>query len=360
MTYWRAVLPLLLIGGLVAGGCDSSGDSIGDGDPRIRLAAQLRLIAPTRNMVQSDVWGYVDPATQREYALVGAITLGQGPQALFVVDATDPAAPRQVAEVAVPGFDVKVWQNFAYTVTGGADRGTQPEGRIVDLGDPANPQVVGAFPSSHNLFIDDRGFMYLEFPGLRIFDLNADPLNPRLVWSDDPVQGHDAAVIGERLYDFHGTSGTFLYDVADPANPQRLGTIQAPDIRYHHSGWPTEDGSYLFICDELAGPINPDITVWDIRAPDNPVRVATVADSTATVHNLYILDDLAFVSYYTAGFRLYDVSDPTAPRLVDDFDTAADVTGVGFTGAWGVYPFTPSGTVYVSDMLNGLFVFRLE
>lgn len=360
MTYWRVVLPLFLFGVLVAGGCDSSGDSLDDGDPEIRLAAQLRLIDANELAGVSDVWGYVDAATGAEYALVGAINPAQESQALFIVEASDPRNPALVATVAVPGFDIKVWRNYAYTVTGGPDRGAQPEGRIIDLSDPANPQIVGAFPSAHNLFIDDRGFMYLEFPGLRIFDLNVDPLNPQLVWNDQPQQGHDAAVIGDRLYDFHGTDGTFIYDVSNRAAPVRLGLIRAPDIRYHHSGWPTEDERFLFICDELAGPLNNDITVWDISAPADPVRVAALADTSATVHNLYIRDELAFVSYYSAGFRLYDVSDPTAPRLVDEYDTAPEVSGLGFDGAWGVYPFTPSGAIYVSDRTNGLFIFQLE
>ena len=85
-----------------------------------------------------------------------------------------------------------------------------------------------------------------------------------------------------------------------------------------------------------------------------------IGDSTATVHNLYILDDLAYVSYYSAGFRLYDVSDPTMPRLLDEFDTAPTDTGAGFSGAWGVYPFMPSGHIYVSDRTGGLYVFTLE
>ena len=357
MTYLRVVVPLLLIGGLLAGGCDTTDDSIdGPEDPRIRLAGQLALTDP--GMIHSDVWGYVDPATGTEYALVGSI--GGGAGALFVVEVSEATNPTRVARVDVPGFDVKVWRNFAYTVTGGPDRGNTPEGRIVDLSDPANPVVVGAFPSSHNLFIDDAGFMYLEFPGLRIFDLNPDPLNPVLVWEDAPREGHDATVVGDRLYDFHGRDGTFLYDVSDPANPLQLGTINPPNIVYHHSGWPTEDGRFLYLCDELSRGAADDVSIWDIRDPAAPVRVAAIADTAATVHNLYILDELAYVSYYRAGFRLYDVSDAAVPRLVDEFDTAPTESGEGFSGAWGVYPFTPSGTIYVSDMQGGLFVFRLE
>ena len=349
----------LLIGAvLVMAGCDSDDDLMTDTgpppDPRIRLVGQL---APAPDSLShSDVWGYVDPNTGREYALVG----GFGAPMMFIVDATDPAAPVHMATAEVPGFDIKVWDHYAYTVTGGGDRSFNPEGRIVDLSDPANPVVVGEFPSAHNIFIDDRGFMYLEVPGLRIMDLNADPVNPTLIWEDEGRNGHDASVIGDRLYDFHGRAGTHLYDVSTPAAPTLLGSITLPTIRYHHSGWTSTDGRYLFICDELSQGLNPDITIWDIQDPANPVLSAEIGDSTATVHNLYILDDLAYVSYYAAGFRLYDVSDATTPRMLDEFDTEPTVASAGFDGAWGVYPFTPSGHIYVSDRTGGLYIFALE
>jgi choice-of-anchor B domain-containing protein len=305
----------------------------------------------------ADVWGYVDPTSGKEYALVGHGIFTDPPFAgLIIVDVTDPAAPNQVANVTtVPGFDVKVWQNYAYTVNGLS----LGQGGIVDISNPEIPQVVGSFPSSHNIFIADNGYMYLEDPGLRIFDLNPDPTNPKLVWSSGDSDGHDAAVIGNRLYDFHGFSGTNIYDVSNPATPQLLGTVTDSLIAFHHSGWVSEDSQFLFICDELADIRGKpaDFTVWDISDVTNPQKVGQFADSNGTVHNLYIIGNFAFVSYYTAGFRVFDVSDPALPALVDEFDTAPNSFGPGFDGAFGVYPFAPSGNIYVSDIEDGLFVF---
>ena len=360
-------VPVAVLGlvGVLCVGCESVGDAITapepERDPRIVLKGQLSVAAA--DMIHSDVWGYVDAATGTEYALVGGLrasaTSQNGP-ALFIIDVSDPAAPVLAAQANVPGFDMKTWRHYAYTVTGHGDEGPDPEGRILDLSDPANPRVVGRFPSAHNLFITDDGLMILEAPGVRIFDLRPDPTNPVLLWNDDLTQGHDAAVIGTRLYDFHGRGGTNIYDIAAPSDPQLLGHIDRPSITYHHSGWTTENGRFLFLCDELAQDSTADVTVWDVENPADPRFVAAITDTTATVHNLYIVEDFAYLSYYTAGFRLYDVSEPTQPRLVDEYDTAPAFNGAGFRGAWGVYPFTPSGHVYISDMQNGLFVFALE
>ncbi|NIT55333.1 MAG: hypothetical protein GWN00_03575, partial [Aliifodinibius sp.] len=210
----------------------------------------------------TDIWGYYDPNTNKEYALITDNFLG-----LFIVDVTNPSAPSLISQVNnVPGFDVKVWQNYVYTVNGGGSG----LGGIVNISNPNTPQIVGSFPSSHNIFIADNGYMYLEYPGLRIYNLNPDPTSPQLVWSKQTGDGHDATVVGNRLYDFHGYAGTFIYDVSTPETPQQLGAITDPSINYHHSGWVSEDGQFLFICDELASHPTADISVWNITNLNNP------------------------------------------------------------------------------------------
>ncbi|NIS47837.1 MAG: choice-of-anchor B family protein [Aliifodinibius sp.] len=297
----------------------------------------------------TDVWGYVDPNTGNEYAILGDASSSSG---FAVVDVTDPDNPFQVSSVtSVPGFDVKVWDHYVYTVNGGGNG----MGGIVDIADPNNPQPVGNFPSSHNIFISDDGYLFLESPGIRIYDLNTTPENPSIVWSGGS-EGHDATVIGDRFYDFHGITGTNIYDISTISNPQLLVTIQDPTITYHHSGWPTEDGQFLYICDELAHGSQPDITVWDISNINNPQKVDQFVDPNAIVHNLQIVGNYAYVSYYTAGFRVFDVSQPSQTTLVDEYDTNQS-SGESFGGAFGVYALSPSGNIFVNDWDNGLFVF---
>ncbi len=314
----------------------------------LTLESQLQ----TPGTFRTDVWGYVDATTGTEYAIIGD---GAG-AGITLVDVSIPDAPLQVSNLnTVAGFDMKIWQHYVYTVTGGSNG----IGSIVDISDPANPQTVGDFPSTHNIFISDNGYLILEGNNaFDIFDLNSDPTVPQLVWRGTPG-GHDAAVIDNRLYDFHGTSGTRIFDFSDPANPNLLGAIADPTINFHHSGWITENGQFLFICDELANHPTPDITVWDISDPANPQRVGEFADPTAIVHNLYVIDDYAYVSYYTAGFRIFDISDPANISIAAEFDTSPQ-SGEIFAGAFGVYPFLPSGTILVSDWQGGLFTFSFS
>ncbi|MFW6201403.1 MAG: choice-of-anchor B family protein [Gemmatimonadota bacterium] len=306
----------------------------------------------------TDLWAYYDEETGREYALAGYNT-GIAEGGVYVIDVTDPADPTLSATLDEAGVnDVVVWMNYAYTVSGHEEHGDL--GIIYDLSDPAAPVVVDSFPSGHNLFITERGYMYKAEEGVQAFDLVPDPTDPEPIWTDARDSGHDVAVIGDTLLDFHAFDGTILYDISDPFDPVEGLTLDDDSVRFHHSGWLSGDGRYLYIHDELPMNLNQnaDISIWDL---DTGERVGSYRDTTSTVHNGYELCDRLAVSYYTRGFVLFDISDPTELVPLDEYDTDPDAEGEGFfLGAWGVYPYTRSGNVLVSDVEKGLYVFRLE
>ena len=118
------------------------------------------------NTEGSDIWGWVDPITESEYALVG---LNDG---FSCVNVTNPSSP--IEEFYIPDLnstwrDIKTWGNYAY-ITTEANAGLL----IVDLTDMTgntywhvnqfiNP-VSGdsiSFTSSHNLYIDENGIIYI-------------------------------------------------------------------------------------------------------------------------------------------------------------------------------------------------------
>ena len=328
------------------------------GAPRPANADQLgsllgALILPDAGRI-ADIWGHVDPGTGKEYAFVGHTT------GFHLVDVSDPSDPFLVLSMGnTHGFDLKTHGDYLYVTLGNAFG----QGDVINISTITYPYEVGTFFSSHNLAIDPRGYLIAigggQFNDLAIFDINTDPVSPALEWRDLISDSHDASVVDTMLYDFHGEKGTRIYSVSDPTNPVYLGRVlDAATVTYHHSGYPTEDGKHLFITNELAEHPMADITVWNIENPAVPYLVASIGDSTATAHNLYIIDDYAFASYYTAGFKVFDVGDPTMPVLVYEYDTSAD-SGEVWRGAFGVYPFTPSGNIYVSDRDNGFFVFSI-
>jgi hypothetical protein len=102
------------------------------------------------------------------------------------------------------------------------------------------------------------------------------------------------------------------------------------------------------------------MNVEDLR---NPFIVASYQGPDTTIdHNGYVKDGFLYVSHYRRGLVVFDAGDPEQLHEVASFDTflAPAANEAGFDGAWGVYPFFPSGIVVISDINNGLFVLRVD
>jgi len=318
----------------------------------ITFVSQLSLSGSTRIC---DVWGFVDWRTGKEYAVVGNWSV---PARIWIIDVTNPAVPVEVAAIdGVSGFDVKMWQSYIYACDG---NGAGNDSRIIDASDPLNPVILpGGFRSTHNIAISQSGYLFEQVTGFSIWDLNANPTLPDSMFHTG-VNGHDATPKGNhRVWDFGGWSArAILWDYTNPQNPTIITTVE-DTLNYFHSGDATEDGSYLYICDEVTYHPDPDIYVFDVSNPASPFEVTTIADPLARVHNLYIIGGLAFVSYYAQGFKTIDVRNPASPVVADSYDTNVS-TGDNYDGAFGVYPFSPNGLIFISDWDNGLFIFTVE
>ncbi|MBL8002567.1 MAG: choice-of-anchor B family protein [Flavobacteriales bacterium] len=340
--------------------------------PSIGLLAQVNITQvgqydyqAARNSDLSNLWGYVDELGN-EYALVGVNGDPNVPGSggFSVVDVTDPANPVEVYFTPGPNSiwrEIKTWGDFAYMTTE-AQAGLY----IIDLTPlPGGTPTVTLFngngwDTSHSLFIDENGRLYLHGAnrgngGVIMYDLTQDPNNPVEVGEFDQWYCHDSYARGDTLYAAHINDGFFsIVDVSDPANPVLLGTQFTPN-NFTHNTWLDDSGQYLFTTDEKP---NSYVAAYDVSDPTDIQevdRLQTSPGSQAIVHNTYWLNDYVVQSYYTEGVSIYDVQDPTNMVEVGHYDSSP-FTGSGFNGAWGVYPYLPSGRLLVSDIEEGLFI----
>jgi len=356
-------------------------------------------MAPTS---ASEVWGLVDLDDGREYALLGHR------RGTTVYDVTDPGTPVEVGHV--PGNpslwrEVKAYQfydaglgrhrAYAYVTTEAPGGGLQ----VIDLTNlPASVTLANTlteFSTSHTLYISNidyaanaalpgqTPFLYIAGANVargafRIYSL-ANPVVPVLVTAPPAAAGymHDSTSMlitdnrttqcanghnpCEVLVDFNETT-VDLWDVTDKADPVRLSTTTYPTATYVHSGWPTEDNRYVVVHDELDESrrgLNTHIYTLDIGDLRVPSLVTSyIGGVTATDHNGYTVGDRYYVSHYKRGLVIFDLANPRELTEIGSFDTFLSpvANSAGTDGAWGVYPFLPSGTLLVSDIENGLFL----
>lgn len=323
---------------------------------------QLRGQLPYPGQTLSNLWGYAD-SLGNEYALVGA------QNGISIVDVTNPSAPFQVAQISGPSStwrEIKTHGKYAYITTESGNSGLQ----IVDLRLlPSNnlpskywaPNIAGTtLETIHALHIED-GFAYLYGSNVGsgsalIADLT-DPWNPVYVGSAGGTNYiHDGYVRNDTLYAGHIYAGYVgIYDVSDKVNPVLLQTQSTPS-NFTHNTWLSDDSQTLFTTDEVG---NSFLTAYDISDLNNIVEVDRIQSnpgSNSVVHNTYIRNDWAVTSWYRDGFTIVDAHRPHNLVQVGNYDTYAG-SGNGMDGAWGVYPYLPSGNIVVSNIDEGLFIF---
>ena len=315
----------------------------------------------------NDIWGWAAP-DGTEYAIVG---LRNG---VSIVSLADPENATEVAFIDGPSStwrDIKTWQDHAYVTnenTGGL--------LVIDMSNLPNlsdddwyywePMILDIEPldRTHNLYIDEFGFLYLcgpqignEYEGVIFVDVATDPHNPQVAGFGPNIYSHDIYVRDNISYNSEIYAGTLtIYDVSDKANPILLASQPTPR-NFTHNAWLSDDSGVVFTTDEVA---NAPVAAYDITDLDNITELdqfqpVESLGSGVIPHNVHVWNDWLVISYYTDGGIIVDASRPENLIEVGNFDTWLGGDG-GFSGAWGLYPFLPSGIVLVSDIGNGLYV----
>lgn len=356
-------------------------------------------IGGPRGVHITDIWGWTDPETGTEYALVGRT------DGIAFVDVSTPTNPTYIGELPRTEEarintwgDVKVYENYAFAVGDNAGnhgmqifdltrlREVDAEKRPVTFDTDAHYDRVN---SVHNIFVNEEtDYAYLVGSsgggktcggGLHMVNVD-DPLSPTFEGCfTDPstgrsgtgsthdvqcvvYQGPDADYRGREICVASNETAISIGDVTNKDSTVQVATGSYPDHAYVHQGWFGPEQRYFYLNDELdeiQGKADGTRTlVWDLKDLDNPQLVnEIVLDQPATDHNMYVEDGLLYESNYAAGLRVLDLSDPTQPTETAHFDTKPrGPNNPGFSGSWSNYPFFDSGIVVVSSIDEGLFI----
>lgn len=304
----------------------------------------------------------------REYALVGLVN------GFSIVDVSNPAAPVEVYYTSGPSSlwrDPFYYNGYAYCVNE-TDLGLL----IVNMNSlpaPGPAPVLTNLPSSyytgdnypwttaHNMSFDEQGHAYIYganygVGGTIILDMSQDPENPIElgVWNQYYV--HDGFVRGDTLWAACINDGiAVVVDVSNPASPQTVTSWSTPS-NFAHNIWPSDDNHYVFTTDEVSSGYLGAYDVSDLSNVTEVDRVHEPLTESVIPHNVHYFDGYLVTSYYRDGVTVHDASDPNNIILTGYYDSSP-FAGGGYNGAWGTWPYLPSGIVLGSDMEEGLFIF---
>jgi len=302
-----------------------------------------------------------------------AVQAGEFPDRIEVWDLTDPTDPTKVSQLEpdgthnagiVPGTPILYNANSG---GGGVAAGPLPptgETEIYDLSDPSDPEQIRVWENGYGCH--------------------------DITFHIDPAEGFHRAYCA-------GIEATQIWDLADPTDPEVVATIPFPHgeeelpptaaspAAFSHLAMVSDDGETLIVGDETGGGLAPGCDVhaetedlsltgpagnlyfYDVSDesdaelegafstnssyvdPLHGNRVEVVQECTAHFGRVVGTRDVAAVAFCETGIALVDFSDPSTPRLIDQYRSSAS-----YWDAWSY-----RGTVYGSDRDGGLDVLDL-
>ena len=298
------------------------------------------------------------------------------------------------------------------------------EGFLVwDVSSPADPVRLGRYSTggngTHRNFYDGGRYVHCSsvpagYDGhiYEIVDL-ADRGAPRVVgrwwvsgqWRAGGEAGvspgtslHAAYVTGHRAYLAYGAAGLIILDVSDPTAPSLVSRLDlAPPfnpIIAAHTAVPLHGRGLVAVnseaieedCDEplgLAGLVDVAkeraprlVSLFPLPTPPSgaPYRNFCERGGRFGPHNLHQpqgnpahldREDLALLTWFNAGLRIYDISDPRLPSEVGEFVPPDPLERRGVLPAGRLVAQSEDvladarGFVYVTDKNHGLHLLRL-
>lgn len=289
---------------------------------------------------------------------------------IVIASTEDPAHPRVISEftetVTAGVHSAFVYRQEKYGTHVYLTNDGTGAMHVIDISDPARPREVAQWKTDrpdagrtlHDIDVKD-GLLYASYwnDGLVILDVGngvkgGSPSNPQLV--------------SQFKYDLNA-----LYRDVEASGGSGF-------IRGTHTAW--RHNNYVFIADEVfpasgvrgakdaaVGRAYGRLQVVDVSDMANPRSVAWYEPEFGGVHNVWVAGDTLYMGAYNAGFRAFDISGELRGDLraqgremahVQTADMDGKVQNAAMT--WGVVVNPKDGLAYVNDMYNGLWIIRLE
>ena len=283
---------------------------------------------------------------------------------LKVFDVSQPTRPREIAFLPMQGKGVHrmtYWEP-PYAYMSGSDAGYLDQFLvIVDLSDPTQPREVGRwwYPGQHTAAGESMDWTPTE--------------GHRGVPGAKRVALHHPLIRGERAYCGWWDAGLVIIDIANRSKPSLVSRLDfGSDVSgAAHTALPLPGRDLLIVTDEQIAAdckgLFAQVRVVDISDERQPKVVGEFPTPQGDFcqrggrfgpHNVHEMrpgtlsdPNTIYLTYFNAGLRVVDVSDPTAPREVAYFVPPAppNRSSIQFNDVL----VGANGLIYVTDRYTG-------
>ncbi len=258
-------------------------------------------------------------AAAGDYAFVSTQNDGEN---LIIYDTSDPTAPAEVNALSFPGRPKWISVRGERLYVPGVEVNCVPEVSVLDVSNPAEPQVVGHLRlPSDGLGVplsveqhEDYAFVAMAYGGVQAYDVSAIneplPLGRWTLW--DPITNPGFGVRNLKIawpYLFLPDEeyGLYVLDASDLMN-----IVQVAQYPIAGSAWWVDlspDKNHLYLADYDQG-----VYIFDVSDPLMPSLVKILSAGLSAVDQVLVSGDSLYVlSAQGIGLRVYDVSDPGSP-----------------------------------------------
>jgi hypothetical protein len=223
---------------------------------------------------------------------------------------------------------------------------------VIDVSRPEQPVLRGSSIANntddYNVNLTVSGdYLYLAtgVNRLDIFNVSS-PDNPRLITSHETspstsLNNHSVqqtTIAGKRAFLAAGTKGFEILDVSDPQKPTVIGG--QTNTSMETAGWVNVIGEKAYL-------MGSGFNIIDVQDATTP---RLLADYPGVVVDVYAQNTLLYTAEGGEGLRILDISTPTHPKIIGQYDTAGMAYGIT----------VQDNIAYVADRSSGLLILNVS